>query len=597
MPCSLGGREETTTDFGLRLCSLPGSEIESFRFDFFNRRFGFLRKAPSERCRNHSAAQSRKLKIPSIRTGLGLACLCGAVVTNGADVLTNHNDNARTGWVSDEKILTPANVAQLKVLYQNTVDGQVYAQPLCISNQVIKISGVSRGKHDLVIVATLNGSVYAYDATTGTTYWQVSLLSPGYSAVQASDPEINCSDLQPEISITATPVIDRHAGPHGRIFVVAMETDGQEHFDYKLHALDLASGKDAIKPVVIAASITGQGPATTFVPQAERSRSALLLLKGVIYIGFAGFCDNPPYSGWLLGYRESNLAQVAVFNDDPNGSPPSSVLPDGSGGGIWQAGLGPACDDEGYIYVATGNGPFDQSLTASGFPNNQDYGDSVLKLSPRIRPHHDLTVSDYFTPYNQQLEAENDQDLAAGGVVVLPAIIDTRGKAHDLMVVAGKDTNVCLLDRHNVGKFNAAQNEIYQELPGIMPYGVFSSAAYFMNAVYIDGVGMPLQRFQFDFSNPEKPILDSAPVQTTQAFGYPSSTPSISSNGKKDGIVWAYEYNTNNAVLHAFDPVTLTELYDSSGLVIGPGVKFAVPTVFAGKVYVGTSNSLVAFGL
>jgi outer membrane protein assembly factor BamB len=537
------------------------------------------------------------LKIPSIRTGLGLACLYGAVVANGADVLTNHNDNARTGWVSDEKILTPANVAQLKVLYQNTVDGQVYAQPLCISDQLIKISGVSAGKHDLVIAATENGSVYAYDATTGKIYWQVSLLSPGSSAVQASDPEINCSDLQPEISITATPVIDRHAGPHGRIFVVAMETDGQEHFDYKLHALDLASGKDAIEPVVIAASVTGQGPATTFVPQAERSRSALLLSNGVIYIGFAGFCDNPPYSGWLLGYRERDLAQVAVFNDDPNGSPPSRDLPDGSGGGIWQAGLGPACDDEGYVYVATGNGPFDQSLTASGFPSNQDYGDSVLKLSPRIRPHHDLTVSDYFTPYNQQLEATYDQDLAAGGVVVLPAIIDTRGKAHALMVVAGKDTNVYLLDRHNVGKFDAAQNEIYQELTGIMPNGVFSSAAYFMNSVYIDGVGMPLQRFQFDFSNPEKPVLNMNPLQSTQVFGYPSSTPSISSNGKKDGIVWAYEYNTNNAVLRAFDPTTLTELYDTSGIVIGPGVKFAVPTVFAGKVYVGTSNSLVAFGL
>ena len=184
----------------------------------------------------------------------------------------------------------------------------------------------------------------------------------------------------PEISITATPVIDRQAGPNGRIFVVAMETDGQQHYNYKLHALDLATGKDALTPVIIAASVTGNGPGTTFTATRCRSRSALLLSKGIIYTAWAAFCDKAPYSGWVLGYRESDLSQVAVFNDNPNGSPPSPFLPDGSGGGIWQAGLGPATDGQGNIYVATGNGPFDQTLTG-GFPTNQDYGDSVLKFS------------------------------------------------------------------------------------------------------------------------------------------------------------------------------------------------------------------------
>jgi outer membrane protein assembly factor BamB len=521
--------------------------------------------------------------------------LVGITVANAADVITNHNDNARTGGVSDETILTPSNVGQLKVLYQNPVDGQVYAQPLCVSRQLVEINGVSQGNHDLVIVATEHGSVYAFDATTGAAYWQVSLLAPGYSAVQASDPEIGCSDLEPEISITATPVIDRQAGPNGRIFVVAMETDGQEHFDYKLHSLDLASGSDAVPPRILGASVNGRGPATTFVAHDERSRAALLLLNKVIYIAFAGFCDIAPYSGWLLGYGENTLAQVAVFNDDPNGAPTSSKLPDGSGGGIWQSGLGPASDSSGNIYVATGNGPFDKRLSASGFPANKDYGDSVLKLSTSAG----LTVADYFTPYNQQEEANNDKDLASGGAVVLPTIVDTNGAAHELMVVAGKDSNLYLLNRNNLGKFKRLTNRIYQELPGVLGSGgAFSSAAYFSNSIYINGIGKPLQRYQFDFSNPNKPILNPTPAaQTTQSFGFPSCTPSISSNGNNDGIVWAYQYSSVNAVLHAFDPVTLTELYNSVGDSIGAGVKFAVPTVFAGKVYVGTSNSLVAFGL
>jgi outer membrane protein assembly factor BamB len=537
--------------------------------------------------------------MPSIQRALGFACLCGvAVVASGADVLTNHNNNARTGLVSDEKILTPSNAAQLKVLYQSTVDGQIYAQPLCVSNQLVKIGGASQGKHDLVIVATENGSVYAFDAATGVTYWQVSLLSSGYTAVQYSDPAINCADIEPEISITATPVIDRNAGPNGRIFVVAMETDGKEDFDYKLHALDLATGKDAITPAVITASVTGQGPATTFIAQKQRSRSALLLLNGVVYFAFASFCDNPPYSGWLLGYRESDLTQVMVFNDDPNGSPPTPNLSDGSGGGIWMSGLGPASDAKGNIYLSTGNGPFDQTLTASGFPANQDYGDSVLKLTPSTGVPQSLTVTDYFTPYIEALEAFYDADLGSGGVVILPAIRDTRGKEHHLMVLGGKDANVYLLERKNLGKFNATQNNNYQDLVDAMPFGVFSAAAWFNGSVYFGANGMPIERFVFDFSNPDKPLLNQIPAaQGTQALGYPGCTPSISSNGKQNAIVWAYEYSSSNAILHAFDALTLTELYNSSAVSIGPGVKFAVPTVFAGKVYVGTSNALVAFGL
>jgi hypothetical protein len=509
------------------------------------------------------------------------------------DVLTNHNDGARTGLVSTETVLTPANVPGLKILFQNPVDGQVYAQPLAVSNQLVYTNGISQGRHDIVIVATEHDSVYAFDAETGTTYWQVSLLDPGDSPVQASDPKINCSDLVPEIGITATPVIDRAAGSNGRIFVVAMETDGKGNYNYKLHALDLAKGSDALTPKTISASVTGKGPATTFVATEERARSALLLLNGTIYIAFAGFCDNPPYSGWLLGYHENSLSAVAVFNDNPNGSPASTDLPDGSGGGIWQSGLGPSTDGKGHIYVATGNGPFDEGLSG-GFPANQDYGDSALKLSAD----RGLSVSDYFTPFNQQAEAATDQDLSSGGVVVLPGIVDSNRRTHHLLVVCGKDQNLYILSRGNLGKFNHLTNNIYQEIPNATGAGAWSSVAYFKRSIYSVGVNSPLKRFQFDFSNPGKPLLDVKPAaQSSASFGFPGFTPSISSNGAKDGIVWGCEYTSSkDAVLHAFDATTLSELYNS-GTLLGAATKFAVPTVFRGKVYLGTASSLVGFGL
>jgi outer membrane protein assembly factor BamB len=524
---------------------------------------------------------------------LGLSLCLGVAQATAYDVLTNHNDVARTGLVSSETVLTPANVPGLKIQFQNKVDGQVYAQPLAVTNQLVYTNGISQGKHNIVIVATEHDSVYAFDAETGTTYWQVSLLDPGDSPVQASDPKIHCGDLVPEIGITATPVIDRAAGPNGRIFVIAMETDGKGNYNYKLHALDLAKGSDAIIPATISASVKGSGPATTFVATEERARSALLLLNGTIYIAFAGFCDNPPFTGWLLGYSEHSLSPVAVFNDNPNGSPASTDLPDGSGGGIWQSGLGPSSDGNGHIYVATGNGPFDEQLSG-GYPANQDYGDSALKLTTTSG----LSVSDYFTPFNQQAEAASDQDLASGGVVVLPGIVDTKLRIHNLLVVCGKDANLYILNRSNLGKFNPLANKIYQEIPGATGGGTWSSVAYFNNSIYVVGVSNPLKRFQFDFSKPRKPLLDPTPAaQSSASFGSPSFTPSISSNGTKDGIVWGCEYTSSeDAVLHAFDATTLTELYNS-GTLLGAATKFAVPTVFEGRVYLGTANSLVAFGL
>jgi len=534
---------------------------------------------------------------PPLRFAVGFACACSVSLAADYDVLTSHNNNARNGLDQNETVLTPGNVSTLKILFQVPVDGQVYAQPLCVAKQLVYSKGVSKGKRDLAIVATEHGSVYALDAATGEVYWMVSLLSAGCTPVQASDPNISCSDIAPEISITATPVIDRTAGDNGRIFVIAMETDGKQDYDYRLHAIDIATGKEALTPATISASVAGTGPGVVFAATRSSCQSGLLLLNGIIYSAWGSFCENAPFAGWVLGNHEKDLKQAGVFNDNPNGVPPSTYLPDGSGGGIWQSGLGPATDGKETtskrIYVATGNGPFDQTLK-SGFPANQDYGGSVVRLGIS----NGLSVEDYFTPDNEQQEANSGIDLSSGGVVVLPDVFDKEGRAHHLLVAAGEDANLYLLNRDNLGKFNVSTNSIYQEIPGVLGSGAYSSAATLGTWIYIGGIGTPIRKFEFNYSNPEQPLLDTTPAaQTVQSsFQYPGCTPSISANGTKNGIVWAYENQPDHGVLHAYGATTLQELYNSSTLV-GPGVPFAVPTVFSGKVFVGTSNSVVAFGL
>jgi outer membrane protein assembly factor BamB len=506
---------------------------------------------------------------------LGLAYFCSLSTGLPYDVLTNHNDVARTGLVTQETRLTPASVSRLKIVFQASLDGNVYAQPLCVTQQRVFQNGVLIGKRPLVLVATEHGSVYAFDATTGQNYWQVSLLDQGYSPIPVTDPKAQCAHIAPEESITATPVIDRTAGANGQIFVLAMETDGLGDYNYKLHALDLATGKDALTPTVISASVSGVG-ITTFVAIRERCRPGLLLLNGTIYLAFGAFCEaQGHYAGWILGYRESDLSQVAVFNDNPNTT---------RGGGIWQSGLGLSTDGNGNIYVAVGNGPFDA---------NQEWGDSALKLSTT----NGLSVSDSFTPFNYLDQNEHDTDLGSGGMVVLPDIVDTNLTTHHLGIVTGKDRNLYLLDRDNLGQFSPTTNNVYQQLNRVNGHGAWSSVAYFNNSIYTAGMNTTLKRFQFDFSNPMKPVLKTDPVaQTSQTFEFPAFTPSISANGTTNGIVWGYEFSTTNAVLHAYDATTLKELFNS-GTLLGPGVKFAIPTVFNGSVYVGTSNSLVAFGL
>ena len=330
-------------------------------------------------------------------------------------------------------------------------------------------------------------------------------------------------------------------------------------------------------------------PANTFDAAKQRGRAGLLLTNGTIYTEWGSFCDFPSYSGWIIAYDERTLLQTIVFNTDPNGIPPSKSLPDGSGSGIWQAGQPASVDAAGDLYVATGNGPFDTNLNSNGFPVTRDYGDTFLKLTPG------LNVTDYFTPDDQLSLAANDGDFGSGGTVLFD-ISDSNNQIHHLAVTAGKDSNLYVLNRDNLGKFSSSKNSIYQELNDVLtPGGVWSSPAYFNESIYYNPQLNSL--LQFQFSADAK--LDPVPVSKTAiAFPYPGGVPSISSNGNTNGIVWIQEALTNQVVLHAYDATNLAnELYSSAAVYFGRPTSFAPPTVCNGKVFVGTMNSVGVFGV
>jgi len=512
-----------------------------------------------------------------------------------ADVLTYHNDNARTGWNSNEFLLTPSNVnaRSFGLKFILPVDGKVDAQPLYVSSTPVYMGGTLVGTRDLVVVATEHDSVYAVDAGTGTLYWHAVLLNQG----ETTSDSRGCDQVVPEIGITATPVIDRTngaAGTSGTIYVVAMSKSGSTYHQ-RLYALNLATGQ-AVGVVEIQASYPGAGPHNDghghviFDPSKYKERPGLLLLNGTIYTAWSSHCDIPDYTGWIIGYDEKTLAQTRVLNIDRNGS--------ASGNAFWNSGAGPAADTAGNIFVLSANGPFDTTLNSSGFPNQGDYGDTFLKLSTSGS----LKVNDYFTPFDQANDASGDIDLGSGGAVVLPDMLDASNKTRHLAVGAGKDTNIYLVDRDNMGKFipgAKSNSNIYQELAGALPGGEWATAAYFNGSVYYGPVGGALRRFTFTHAR-----LNSNPAaMTSTLFAYPGVTPSISSSGNSSAIVWAYENRGSGqqAVLHAYDAISLAELYNSSQNpardTFGVGNKFITPTICNGEVLVGTTNSVAVFGL
>ncbi len=502
-------------------------------------------------------------------------------------VLTYHNDHFRTGWNSSETLLTLKNVnsEMFGKLFVIPADGLVDAQPLYVPN--LSIPG--NGTHNVLFVASENDEVYGFDADTGATLWKVTVLKSG----ETPSDDRGCGQVKPEIGVTSTPVIDLKSGPHGTIYLVAMSKDQSSNYHQRLHALDISSGAEEFGgPVDIAAQYPGtgdnsQGGYVIFDPKQYKERAGLLLLNHVVYTSWASHCDHPPYTGWIISYNETTLAQKSVLN----------VTPNGSEGAIWAAGAGLAADDNANIYFLDANGTFDTTLNESGFPANGDYGNAIMKLSTTKGQ---LAVSDYFNMYNTVSESDADEDLGSGGAMVVPNFKDSSGVVHELVVGAGKDANIYLANRANMGKFNPDNNnQIYQELTGVLAGQVFSAPALADMRIFYGAVGDHIKAFSFNSSG----RLNSTPASATATqFGYPGATPSISGNSASNLILWATE-NTSPAVLHAYSAKNLSvELYNSNQAAggrdqFGNGNKFITPTIANGKVYVGTMNGVGVLGL
>jgi hypothetical protein len=519
--------------------------------------------------------------------------------TSAGDVTTFKNDIARTGQYLTETTLTPANVnsSSFGLLHNTAVDGKVDAQPLYLSQLA-----VNGGTHNVVFVATEHDSVYAIDADSGSPLWQVSLLASG----ETLSGNQGCNQVTPEIGITSTPVIDRTAGPHGALYVVAMSLDKSSNYHQRLHALDVTTGAELPgSPTEIAATFTFNGNTTTFDPGQYEERAALLLSGGLIYTTWTSHCDIAPYGGWVIAFKQSDLSRAAALNVAPGSNPNTTAGPGGddtqftrNGPAIWMSGDGPAADAAGNVYFLTGNGRFETTLDANGFPNGGDYGNSFVKLSPAGGS---LTVADYFATFDGVHLSAQDLDLGSGGEMLLPDLMDSTNTVRHLVAGAGKDGKLYVVDRDNMGKFNATQNNIWQEVDGALGGGVRSSPAYFNGNLYYGASGANLKAFSVTNAK----VSSASTSQSSGTFGYPGTSPAISANGTASAIVWAHENKASNgsAVLHAYDAANLaTELYNNTQATgnrdqIGTGNKFITPTVAAGKVFVGTTNSIAIFGL
>jgi hypothetical protein len=507
----------------------------------------------------------------------------GAPCAFSQNVLTYHNNNARTGSNPSEATLNLSNVnaASFGKLFTLSVDGLVDGEPLYLS--AVPILG--SGTHNLLIVVTENDSVYAFDADTGTGIWHSRTLKSG----ETPSDDRGCSQVAPQIGITSTPVIIRPKGSNGVIYTVSMSKDSSGNYHQRLHALDAATGNELYKgPVDVVAKYPGTGDDSSggdviFNPAQYKERSGLLQYGNTIYLAWASHCDIRPYTGWVMGYNATTLAQTTVLN----------VTPNGNEGAIWGAGAGLTADGTGNIFFLDANGVFDTSLNSGGFPSSGDYGNAFIRLTTKGG----LAVADYFEMDNGVQESDSDTDLGSGGALLLPGMKDSSGTIWNLAVGAGKDSNLYVVNRASLGKFNAKKNNIYQELPGVLPGGIWSMPAFYNGRLYFGPVGQPL--LEFEFKNAK--LLPAPVAKTSNAFGYPGATPSISGSKSSNTIVWAAE-NSNPAVLHAYNANTLVEIYNTSQAAngrdhFGAGNKYITPLIVNGKVYVGTTTGVGVFGL
>ena len=500
-----------------------------------------------------------------------------------ASVLTYHNDNARSGVNQIETTLTPSNVRSsgFGKLATFKVAGYVYAQPLYVPN--VKVDGAHSS--NLLIVATEHDQLYAFDADSQLEVWHTDYLSSGSGASTVSpDDAGGCEDLVPEIGITGTPVIDPATL---RLYVVVSTKEtvnGATSFYQRLHAVDLSTGQEASPPMVITGPPPGNAKTgvATFDPVLNNQRGALLLANGQVYVTWASHCDYGAYFGWLMSFDKATLQPTAYW----------TPVPYSSEGGIWMSGGGPSTDSSGDLYVPVGNGG---SGSPIAYQNN--FGSSIVRLHWSLSG--GFSVADYFAPYNYQSLDDIDDDFGASEALLLP---DQTGTQHPhLAAVVDKLGEVYVLDRDHLGQWQPGSNtQLVQTFatPGI-GYG---SPLFWNSTLYFGGAGDAMRAYKLDPASEQFTLQPTS--SSSDSLDWRGSTPSLSSNGTGDAVLWLVNGSSagQRAVLHALLPENLSsDLYNSAMLperdAAGPGVKFVVPTVADGLVFVGAQNEVDMYGL
>ena len=518
-------------------------------------------------------------------------------------MVTYHNDNSRQGQNTNETLLTLANVNTntFGKLFTYAVDGQIYAQPLILTN--VAISG--QGVHNVVVVATENDTLYAFDAdsnsgTNGGLLWSTSLGIASTNALSGYGTRYfssgNYGNITTEVGTTGTPVIDPSTGT---VYVDAFTretTANSTNWIHRIHALDMTTGSErSYSPVVVAGSVPGVGRdsvggVVTFNAVQQLQRPALTLAGGMLYVAYGSYADTDPYHGWIFGYNATNLTLQSnyIFNTTPNATTNAFGV-NAAEGGIWQSGAGLCADTNNNLYFETGNGSF------SANTNGGDYSDSFMKLSTT----NGLAVADYFTPFDQANRAAVDTDLGSSGPMLLPDSAGSATHPH-LLVGLDKGGKVFVLDRDAMASphYQTSDNSQIVQYFSASGNGIFNSPTYFNGMIYVQPISSAMKQFAITNGIINTNAITNTPV----SFGGSNGGPVASANGTNNGIIWVINSAGNPAVLYAFNATNISQmLYNSSQLASrdqpGNSVKFSTPTVAGGRVFVPAQYSLSVYGV